>query len=36
MLVQVTRDLRERFRIGHATIQFESTRESECANDDCK
>ena len=36
LLAQITHELRERFRIGHATIQFESTREPECANDDCK
>jgi len=35
LLLQVHRDLRERFRIGHATIQFESTRETECPSEDC-
>ncbi|HEY3901385.1 MAG TPA: cation diffusion facilitator family transporter [Chthoniobacter sp.] len=35
LLATVNRELRERFRIGHATIQFESRREPECEKEDC-
>jgi cobalt-zinc-cadmium efflux system protein len=34
-LRQINHDLRERYGIGHATIQFESERESECVGEDC-
>jgi cobalt-zinc-cadmium efflux system protein len=35
LLATVNRELRERFHIGHATIQFESRREPECEKEDC-
>jgi cobalt-zinc-cadmium efflux system protein len=35
LLVTINRELHERFRIDHATIQFESRREPECEKEDC-
>jgi cobalt-zinc-cadmium efflux system protein len=36
LLKEINQELKERFRIGHATIQFESRREPDCPSEDCK
>ena len=35
LLVAITRTLRERFQIGHATVQFETVSPEECAAREC-
>jgi cobalt-zinc-cadmium efflux system protein len=35
LLLEITRKLRDRFRIGHATVQFETVSQQDCAARDC-
>jgi cobalt-zinc-cadmium efflux system protein len=35
LLLEITRKLRDQFRIGHATVQFETVSQQDCAARDC-